>query len=588
MGDVIRLLPDHVANQIAAGEVVQRPASVVKELLENAIDAGATRISLIVKEAGKSHIQVVDNGKGMSENDARMCFERHATSKISKAADLFKLNTKGFRGEAMASIAAVAQVQLITKTQTDDLGVRIDISGSEVSQQQRTTAALGTSITIKNLFFNIPARRNFLKSHQVEFRHITDEFHRVALVHHDIHFELLHNGSEVFQLPISSRRQRISHIFGVKFDERLVPVNEKTELVEVSGFVLKPKFAKKSRHQQFFFVNNRFIKNGYLHHAVLTAFEGLLSPDQQPGYFIFLEVPPEQLDINIHPTKTEVKFEDDHALYAVLRAAIKHSLGQFSIAPALDFSTDLSFETPYAKHKVAPIAPNISVNPNFNPFSTTLQPKQQAKSVSFEDIKSKGQSEPLIAPQADHVHVSFQWQLKYLIAPHDNGIMIVHQSRAHERILYEEFMHKWDDEAVASQALAVPLALTLDKPSIDLLKAHKSELNDMGFRLLRAEADTIEFEAIPEVFAAVDVPHFLSAWLTPLSNGTVHAFSQRDVMARTLAKQRCIRSGRPLAAHEQIELIHKLLSCKETDRTADGKVVFKMIATNALETFFSQ
>ncbi len=588
MGDVIRLLPDHVANQIAAGEVVQRPASVVKELLENAIDAGATRISLIVKEAGKAHIQVVDNGKGMSENDARMCFERHATSKISKAADLFKLNTKGFRGEAMASIAAVAQVQLITKTQTDDLGFCINIAGSEVSQQQRTTAALGTSVTVKNLFFNIPARRNFLKSHQVEFRHITDEFHRVALLHHDIHFELLHNGSEVFQLPVSSRRQRISHIFGAKFDERLVPVNEKTEMVVVSGFVLKPKFSKKSRHQQFFFVNDRFIKNGYLHHAVLAAFEGLLSPDQQPGYFIFLEVPPEQLDINIHPTKTEVKFEDDHALYAVLRAAIKHSLGQFSIAPALDFSTDLSFETPYTKHKVAPIAPNISVNPSFNPFSTTPQPKQQVKSVSFEDIKAQGHSEPLLAPQTDHVHVSFQWQLKYLISPHDNGIMIVHQSRAHERILYEEFMHKWDDEAVASQALAVPLAITLDKPSVDLLKGHKSELNDMGFCLLRAEADTIEFEAIPEVFAAPDVPHFLSAWLTPLSNGTVHAFSQRDVMARTLAKQRCIRSGRSLAVHEQIELIHKLLSCKEADRTADGKVVFKMIAANALETFFSQ
>ena len=588
MGDVIRLLPDHVANQIAAGEVVQRPASVVKELLENAIDAGATRISLIVKEAGKAHIQVVDNGKGMSENDARMCFERHTTSKISKAADLFKLNTKGFRGEAMASIAAVAQVQLITKTQTDDLGVCINIAGSKVSQQQRTTAALGTSVTVKNLFFNIPARRNFLKSHQVEFRHISDEFHRVALVHHDIHFELLHNGSEVFQLPVSSRRQRISHIFGAKFDERLVPVNEKTEMVVVSGFVLKPKFAKKSRHQQFFFVNDRFIKNGYLHHAVLAAFEGLLSPDQQPGYFIFLEVPPEQLDINIHPTKTEVKFEDDHALHAVLRAAIKHSLGQFSIAPALDFSTDLSFETPYTKHKVAPIAPNISVNPSFNPFSTTPQPKQQVKNVSFEDIKAQGHSEPLIAPQTDHVHVSFQWQLKYLIAPHDNGIMIVHQSRAHERILYEEFMHRWDDEAVASQALAVPLAITLDKPSVDLLKGHKSELNDMGFCLFRAEADTIEFEAIPEVFAAPDVPHFLSAWLTPLSNGTVHAFSQRDVMARTLAKQRCIRLGRPLAAHEQIELIHKLLSCKEADRTADGKVVFKMIAANALETFFSQ
>ena len=588
MGDVVQLLPDHVANQIAAGEVVQRPASVVKELLENAIDAGATRISLVVKEAGKAHIQVVDNGKGMSENDARMCFEHHATSKISTAADLFKLNTKGFRGEAMASIAAVAQVQLITKTKGNDLGVRIDIAGSEVTQQQRTTASQGTSITVKNLFFNIPARRNFLKSPQVEFRHITDEFHRVALVHHDIHFELLHNGSEVFQLPASSRRQRISHIFGAKFDERLVPVNEKTALLEVSGFVLKPKFAKKSRHQQFFFVNNRFIKNGYLHHAVLAAFEGLLAPDQQPGYFLFLAVPPAQLDINIHPTKTEVKFEDDHALYAVLRAAIKHSLGQFSIAPALDFAADPSFETPYAKHKAAPVAPNISVNPDFNPFGTSAQSKQPTSSVRFDDLPEQPHAEPLITPQTDHVHVSFQWQQKYLIAPHENGIMIMHQRRAHERILYEEFMYKWDDKAVASQSLAVPLAITLDKPSIDLLKAHESELHDMGFRLLSAVADTIEFEAIPEVFAAADVPHFLSAWLTPLSNGTVHAFSQRDIMALTLAKQRCIRSGRTLAVHEQIELIHKLLSCKEVDRTADGKVVFKMIAANALETFFSQ
>ena len=332
MSDVIRLLPDHVANQIAAGEVVQRPASVVKELMENAIDAAATRISLIVKEAGKAHIQVIDNGKGMTEPDARMCFERHATSKIEKADDLFNLNTKGFRGEAMASIAAVAQVQLITKTEQDELGVRIDIEGSQVTQQQRVTAAQGTSVSVKNLFFNIPARRNFLKSQQVEFRHINDEFHRVALVHHDIHFELIHNGAEVFQLPPTNSRQRIVHIFGPKFDERLVPVEEATELVQIKGFVLKPSFAKKSRHQQFFFVNNRFIKSGFLHHAVMSAFEGLLSPNHQPGYFLYLTVPPKQLDINIHPTKTEVKFEEEHAIYAVLRAAVKHSLGQFSIA----------------------------------------------------------------------------------------------------------------------------------------------------------------------------------------------------------------------------------------------------------------
>ena len=588
MGDIIRLLPDHVANQIAAGEVVQRPASVVKELLENAIDAGATRISLIVKEAGKAHIQVVDNGKGMSENDARMCFERHATSKINKAADLFNLNTKGFRGEAMASIAAVAQVQLITKTKLDDLGVRIDIEGSEVTLQQRVTAAQGTSITVKNLFFNIPARRNFLKSPQVEFRHITDEFHRVALVHHDIHFEFLHNGSEVFQLPATTTRQRISHIFGAKFDERLVPVNETTALLSVTGFVLKPKFAKKSRHQQFFFVNKRFIKNGYLHHAVMAAFEGLLSSDQQPGYFLYLSVPPEQLDINIHPTKTEVKFEDDHALYAVLRAAIKHSLGQFSIAPALDFSNDSSFDTPYAKHKAAPIAPRVTVNPDFNPFSGAVSShKQPAASIAFDDIPTETPAAPLIASQLNEVHVSFQWEKKYLVAPHQNGVLIMHQKRAHERILYEEYMQKWDIEKMGSQTLAVPLVITLDTPSVAMLKANESGLLEMGFQLRTAAADIIEFDAIPEAFTSEDVPHFLTAWLTPLSNGTVHAFSQRDVMAQTLAKQQCIRSGRSLAAHEQMELIHKLLSCKEADRTPDGKPVFKMIASNELNTFFN-
>jgi DNA mismatch repair protein MutL len=587
MSDIIRLLPDHVANQIAAGEVVQRPASVVKELLENAIDANATRISLIVKEAGKAHIQVVDNGKGMSETDARMCFERHATSKIQKADDLFNLNTKGFRGEAMASIAAVAQVQLTTKIKTDDLGVRIDIEGSEVKQQKRTTAAEGTSVTVKNLFFNIPARRNFLKSTPVEFRHITDEFHRVALVHHDIHFELLHNGAEVFQLPSTTARQRIVHVFGPKFDERLVPVEETTEILQIKGFVLKPSFAKKSRHQQFFFVNNRFIKSGYLHHAVMAAFEGLLSPNHQPGYFLYLSVPPNQLDINIHPTKTEVKFEDEHALFAVLRAAIKHSLGQFSIAPVLDFSKDSTLDTPYAQHKASPVAPRVSVNPDFNPFAHTTRSQSPKKSVSFDDITEDETAKPLLETSTEKIAFAFQFAQKYIIAPHHNGVLVAHQGRAHERVLYEDYMRTWETNEVQSQTLAVPLALTLDTPSISALKAHQKILLDMGFAIDNADEDTIEFSAIPDVFAIEDIPHFLQQWLTQTTTGTVHAFLQRDVMARALAKQRSIPSGRIMATHEQIELIHKLLSCKESDRTPEGRATFRIVTPQELDRFFT-
>lgn len=587
MSDIIRLLPDHVANQIAAGEVVQRPASVVKELLENAIDAGATRISLIVKEAGKAHIQVVDNGKGMSETDARMCFERHATSKIEKADDLFNLNTKGFRGEAMASIAAVAQVQLITKTKADDLGVRIDIEGSEVIQQQRTTAAEGTSVTVKNLFFNIPARRNFLKSTPVEFRHITDEFHRVALVHHDIHFELLHNGAEVFQLPPTTARQRIVHVFGPKFDERLVPVEEDTEILQIKGFVLKPSFAKKSRHQQFFFVNNRFIKSGYLHHAVMAAFEGLLSPNHQPGYFFYLSVPPNQLDINIHPTKTEVKFEDEHALFAVLRASIKHSLGQFSIAPVLDFSKDSTLDTPYAQHSASPVAPRVSVNPDFNPFTHTTKPQTSKNRVFFDDIIADKPADKLLESPSAKIIFSFQYAQKYIIAPHQNGVMVIHQRRAHERFLYEDYMRAWETKEVMSQTLAVPLALTLDTPSIDILKLHQEVLEEMGFVLLSSEADTIEFSAIPDVFDIEDIPSFLQQWLTLTTTGTVHAFLQRDIMARALAKQRSISSGRIMETHEQIELIHKLLSCKESDRTPDGKAIFRILTPQELDRFFT-
>ena len=383
MSSIIQLLPDHVANQIAAGEVVQRPASVVKELLENAVDAKATDIKLILKDAGKSLIQVIDNGVGMSVTDSRLCFERHATSKIRQAEDLFSLHTKGFRGEALASIAAIAHVEMKTKQDQEELGIHIVVEGSKFVSQEPAVLPKGTSFAVKNLFFNIPARRNFLKSETVEQRHIVDEFQRVAMAHPTIHFTMYHNGSEMFNLPISNYRQRIVNIFSGKTNEKLVPVSEETEIVSLQGFVGKPEFAKKNRGEQFFFVNNRFIKSGYLHHAVMAAYEGLLKDGAQPSYFLYLDVPPHTIDINIHPTKTEIKFDDEHSLYAILRSSIKHSLGQFNVAPVLDFERDPNLDTPYDYQRKNAEYPTIQVDSNFNPFAETKPSKSFSSSSNL-------------------------------------------------------------------------------------------------------------------------------------------------------------------------------------------------------------
>lgn len=370
MSDIIQLLPDAVANQIAAGEVIQRPASAVKELLENAIDSGSTGIQLIIKDSGKSLIQIIDEGCGMSETDARMCFERHATSKIRSADDLFSIRTMGFRGEALASIAAIAQVELKTRRHNDEIGTRIEIEGAEVKLQQPVTCPAGTTISIKNLFFNVPARRNFLKSNGVEARHIIEEFERVALSHPEINMSLHQNGLEVFKLASSKLRQRIVSIFGSHYNERLVPVNEETSMLNVSGFVGKPEFAKKSRGEQFFFVNQRFIKDPYLHHAVQNAFEELLSRENYASYWLYLDINPSKIDINIHPTKTEIKFEDERSVYSIVRSAVKRSLGQYSVSPSLDFEHERSFDIPHAMRYETPQKPSVTVNTNYNPFDS--------------------------------------------------------------------------------------------------------------------------------------------------------------------------------------------------------------------------
>ena len=387
MKNQIKLLPKKIANQIAAGEVVQRPASVVKELIENAVDAGATKIILNLKEAGKTLIQIIDNGMGMHEKDAALCFERHATSKIKKATDLFKLTTKGFRGEALASIAAIAHVSLKTKPHLQELGTHITIQGGEITTNTPCTCPSGSIIEVKHLFFNVPARRNFLKSNTVELRHIIDEFQRVALVHENIHFQLSHNGNELFHLPATNKKKRISGIFGTKISEKIIPITEQTEMVKITGYIGKPNFAKKNRGEQFFFVNQRYIKNAYLNHAIQSAYEGLLKDKSHPSYFLYLELDPKSIDVNIHPTKTEIKFDNDASIYAILRATIKHSMGQFQIMPTLDFDRDASLDLPYEYTRIQKSdTPKIEVNQNFNPFAMEQERYEKSSNSSKNDF----------------------------------------------------------------------------------------------------------------------------------------------------------------------------------------------------------
>ncbi|WP_203292931.1 DNA mismatch repair endonuclease MutL [Luteirhabdus pelagi] len=589
MTDIIQLLPDHVANQIAAGEVVQRPASVVKELLENAIDAGADSIQLVVKDAGKTLIQVTDNGVGMSETDARLCFERHATSKIKNADDLFNLHTKGFRGEALASIAAIAHVTLKTKRENDEVGTSLTIEGSEVTAQEPAVVAKGTTVSVKNLFYNIPARRNFLKSNPVETRHIIDEFHRVALAHPQVAFSMTHNGSDVFQLQASNIRQRIVGIFGTKTNEKLVPVEEETDIVQVDGFVLKPEYAKKSRGEQFFFVNDRFIKSAYLNHAVQSAFEGLLKDGAHAGYFLFLKVPPKSIDINIHPTKTEIKFDDEHSIYAMLKATVKHSLGQFSVAPVLDFNKDTGFDTPYEYSKKQPKIPNVEVDRSFNPFRNEpsgrrtpsfSRPKQSSWESLCVETKDSGHFSTGIAQleveseevtgtlfnetEKEPSRGTFQLQQKYIVSPIKSGLMVIHQHRAHQRILYEELLRNITVQEAVSQQLLFPLQLSFSTPDREILASITEQLEHTGFVFSEMEQEQVEISGIPVSISESKVEDILKQVIADIKEEVPDAgFSQNDLLAKSLAKSMAIKTGTVLQQAAQEHIIDQLFACKE-------------------------
>ncbi|PCI11383.1 MAG: DNA mismatch repair protein MutL [Flavobacteriaceae bacterium] len=608
MSDIIQLLPDHVANQIAAGEVVQRPASVVKELLENAIDADATSIKLLIKDAGKALIQVIDNGKGMSETDARLCFERHATSKIKSAEDLFNLQTKGFRGEALASIAAIAHVELKTKPEQQELGTHIKIEGSEVVSQELISTPKGTSIAVKNLFYNIPARRNFLKSNQVETRHIVDEFQRVALVHPEIQFSMYHNENEVYRLNDTNLRQRIVAILGKKTNEKLVPINEETEVLSLTGFVSKPEFAKKKRGEQFFFVNNRFIKSPYLHHAIVSAFDGLLASGFHPSYFLYLTVPTNTIDINIHPTKTEVKFDNEKILYAILRATVKHGLGQYNVAPVLDFNRDATLDVPYNLNNNQPKkTPTVTVDRDYNPFKTeqkntsrfSHQPKktQQWESL-YVDIKAPETEIKNIEVEAELTNISLfkeeqslfkthQIHKKYIVSTIKSGIIFINQNLAHQRILYEEYLEQITVKETMSQQLLFPLEITFSNDDILLIKEIQSDIESTGFLFDKIENESLVVKGIPVAISESQVTIVLEQLLEDIKNEIPEtSFSQLDVMAKSLAKSLAIKNGTLLSKEEQEDLVERLFMCKEPNHSPNGKPTFISMELNEIDKRF--
>lgn len=618
MADIIKLLPDHVANQIAAGEVVQRPASVVKELLENAIDAKSSSIKLIVKDGGKSLIQVVDDGMGMSTTDARLSFERHATSKIEKAEDLFNLHTKGFRGEALASIAAIAHVEMQTRSEGEEVGTRLKIEGSEVVSQEVCVTPKGTSLSVKNLFFNIPARRNFLKSNQVELRHITDEFHRVALAHPNIIFRFYNNGSELFNLPKSTYRQRIVHIFGTRANAKLVPVEEETNVIKIQGFIHKPEFAKKSRGEQFFFVNHRFIKSPYLHHAVVSAFEGLLKTDTYPGYYLYLEVDPSSIDINIHPTKTEVKFDDEHTLYAILRSTIKHSLGQFNITPALDFDHDQNLDTPYTYKNKEAKQPQITVDAGFNPFVDIPRKPSSVTHGNVSARKTQGEWESMYVgldqsmgdnPSFSSVHLesdtitgsvfegkvevehsvatTFQLRRKYIVTSIKSGMVVIDQNRAHQRVLYEKLLKNTTVKQSVSQQLLFPLTLSFTKSDKAILDEIRTDLTHIGFIFETLGDESLKITGVPILIPENEVGVVLDQLISDYRQEIVgESFSQADILSKTLAKSLAVKTGEILDCDSQLALVNDLFACKESRVSPFNRPIYIMLTEQDIEKKF--
>ncbi|MGD1844807.1 MAG: DNA mismatch repair endonuclease MutL [Salibacteraceae bacterium] len=621
MPDIIQLLPDSVANQIAAGEVIQRPASVVKELVENSVDAGANEVHLVVKDSGKTLVQVTDNGCGMSETDARLSLERHATSKIREATDLFGIRTMGFRGEAMASIAAIAQMDLKSRPVENDLGSHLRVEASKVVSQEPVSMAPGTTIQVKNLFFNIPARRKFLKSDPVETRHIIDEFQRVALPNPEITFSMHHNGNEVFHLPKGSFRQRIVGIFGKKHNQNLVPVEETTNIVTINGFVGKPEWAKKTRGEQFFFVNQRFIKSHFLHHAIQQAFEDLIPKGHHPSYFLLLELDPKGIDINIHPTKTEIKFEDEKAIYAIIRSAVKRSLGKYNIAPSLDFERESSFDNvPPPRPGQAIKAPEIKVDPNYNPFRTaekntgympTMPPKNPLEQRNIKHWEKLFDHDTVVAPSSNTPDLpttgmafppaetgsketpdtsrqaAFQLHQRYLVTSLKSGMMLIDQQKAHERILFEHYLKALQQGSGACQQLLFPQNLEFSTTDALLVTELLEDIGSMGFDLRSFGKNSFILQGVPADLTEQEPRPLLEGLLEHYKNHQSDLkLERRENLARSLARQASIRPGQLLEPSEMQALIDNLFACEMPYSSPSGSPTLITLTLDELEKRF--
>ena len=594
MSDIIKLLPDSVANQIAAGEVVQRPASVVKELLENAIDSGATNIQLIVKDAGKTLIQVIDNGKGMSDTDARMSFERHATSKIKSADDLFCILTKGFRGEALASIAAIAHVDLKTKQSGQELGTHIRIEGSKFIDQFPCATSEGTSMSVKNLFYNVPARRKFLKTDSVETKHIIDEFQRVTLIHPDIAFSYYNNDDEMYHLERGTFRQRIVAMMGASYNQRLVPVEEDTNtIVKVSGFIGKPEFAKKTRGEQFFFVNGRYIKNNYLGHAVSTAFDELLGRDTFPSYFIHLEVHPASIDINIHPTKTEIKFEDERSVYAIIRAAVKMALSKYSVAPSLDFERETFFDNaPEPKMGDILSAPQIKVDHNYNPFRERTEHqhkevKQQWEELYKVDMPQKVEQERAVFEEKkEEVSFMYQFRNKYILTSFGEGLLIIDQHRAHKRILFEYFYDLLENNQGASQQILFPESIEMNPSDFALMQDLEEDFKNIGFDITPFGKSTYVVNGLPADIKDANPKNLLEGLLEEFKENQSNKLDRRENLSKSLANQTALKSGQKLQKEEMQMLVSELFMCeKPTVDPSGNKVLWNIDHDELMNNF---
>ncbi len=578
--DIIQLLPNHVANQIAAGEVIQRPASAVKEMLENALDAGGSEIKLYVKDAGKTLLQVVDNGCGMSETDVRMCFERHATSKIKSADDLFAIQTMGFRGEAMASIAAIAHVEANTKLTTNELGSHLVIEGSEIREHTDCATANGTSIKVKNLFYNVPARRNFLKSDTVEMRHITEEFTRISLANPEIKMQLFHNNNEIYHLTKGNFRQRIVNIIGGKKNETLVPIEEETSVVKLNGFIGKPESAKRTRGEQYFFVNGRFIKNHYLHHAVSKAFEDLIPSNYFPSYFINLQIDPKLIDINIHPTKTEIKFEDEQAIYAIMRACVKRSLGQYNIAPSLDFSQEISLNISPSMSTATIKEPQIKVDSSYNPFG-----KADDFRINEQPISQEIQVKTHLEAENNSSDV-MQIGNKFIAFTTEEGMVLLHQRRAHKRILFEYFSTVLSKNKGQSQQLLFPKEIHLNKKDITIIKQLKVDLLSVGFSFEIQENDSIAILGIPAECQEENLQFVIESLIEQHKNNEQLQTAQHNDLANSLANSLAINEQKKLSTQEMLTLKTELLKCSNPSVCPLGKATLINLQTADLEKYF--